>query len=118
MMVYSANNLPYSALSGVMTGNLAERTSLSSYRFVFAMLAQLIIQGLALPMVQYFGQGDSAKGYQYTIGIFSVLAVMMFFVTFAVTRERIQPPPNQQRHGPAALHRPAAATARGWRCSC
>jgi len=95
MMVYSANNLPYSALSGVMTGDLAERTSLSSYRFVFAMLAQLIIQGLALPMVHYFGQGDSAKGYQYTIGIFSAFAVLLFFVTFATTRERIQPPPNQ-----------------------
>ena len=95
MMVYSANNLPYSALSGVMTGDLGERTSLSSYRFVFAMLAQLIIQGLALPMVTYFGQGDSAKGYQWTIGIFSALAVLLFFVTFATTRERIQPPPNQ-----------------------
>jgi GPH family glycoside/pentoside/hexuronide:cation symporter len=35
MTVYSANNLPYSALSGVMTGDVVERTSLSSYRFVF-----------------------------------------------------------------------------------
>ena len=51
MAVYSANNLPYSALSGVITGDLGERTSLSSYRFVCAMIAQLIIQGLALPMV-------------------------------------------------------------------
>ena len=64
MMVYSANNLPYSALSGVITGDLGERTSLSSYRFVFAMSAAFVIQGLALPMVNYFGQGDSAKGYQ------------------------------------------------------
>jgi Na+/melibiose symporter-like transporter len=102
MMVYSANNLPYSALSGVMTGDLAERTSLSSYRFVFAMIAQLIIQGLALPMVQYFGQGDSARGYQYTMGIFSTLAVVLFFVTFSVTRERIQPPPNQK--APVSQH--------------
>ena len=62
MMVYSANNLPYSALSGVITGDLAERTSLSSYRFVCAMSAAFVIQGLALPMVNYFGQGDSAKG--------------------------------------------------------
>src|ERR687883_92825 len=53
MMVYSANNLPYSALSGVMTGDVGERTSLSSYRFVFAMTSQLVIQGLALPMVKY-----------------------------------------------------------------
>jgi GPH family glycoside/pentoside/hexuronide:cation symporter len=96
MMVYSANNLPYSALSGVMTGDLGERTSLSSYRFVFAMLAQLVIQGLALPMVHYFGQGNSAKGYQVTMGIFSTLAVILFFITFASTRERIQPAPDQK----------------------
>lgn len=96
MMVYSANNLPYSALSGVMTGDLAERTSLSSYRFVFAMIAQLIIQGLALPMVSYFGGGDSATGYQYTMAIFSTLAVLLFFITFSTTKERIQPDPAQK----------------------
>ena len=95
MAVYSANNLPYSALSGVITGDLGERTSLSSYRFVCAMTAQMIIQGLALPMVYYFGQGDSAKGYQYTMGVFSTLAVVLFFITFATTRERIQPAPDQ-----------------------
>lgn len=96
MMVYSANNLPYSALSGVMTGNVGERTSLSQYRFFFAMLAQLAIQGLALPMVARFGQGDDARGYQITMGIFSALAVVFFFITFATTRERIQPPPDQK----------------------
>lgn len=96
MMVYSANNLPYSALSGVMTGDLGERTSLSSYRFVFAMLAQLIIQGLALPMVSYFGQGSSSQGYQYTMAIFSTLAVLLFFITFSTTKERIQPDPAQK----------------------
>lgn len=95
MAVYSANNLPYSALSGVITGDLGERTSLSSYRFVCAMTAQLIIQGLALPMVYYFGQGDSTQGYQYTMGIFSSLAVILFFITFATTKERIQPAPDQ-----------------------
>lgn len=96
MMVYSANNLPYSALSGVMTGNIGERTSLSSYRFVCAMLAQLVIQGAALPMVHYFGQGNDAKGYQATIGVFSVLAVIFFTITFFTTKERILPPPNQK----------------------
>lgn len=95
MAVYSANNLPYSALSGVITGDLGERTSLSSYRFVCAMTAQMIIQGLALPMVHYFGEGDSAKGYQYTMGIFSALAVVLFFITFATTTERIRPAPDQ-----------------------
>jgi glycoside/pentoside/hexuronide:cation symporter, GPH family len=96
MMVYSANNLPYSALSGVITGDLAERTSLSSYRFVCAMSAAFVIQGLALPMVNYFGGGDTAKGYQITMGIFSALAVVFFVITFATTRERVQPDPTQQ----------------------
>jgi sugar (glycoside-pentoside-hexuronide) transporter len=95
MMVYSANNLPYSALSGVITGDLAERTSLSSYRFVAAMSAAFVIQGLALPMVKHFGGGDSAKGYQITMGIFSALAVVFFVITFLTTRERVQPDPTQ-----------------------
>lgn len=96
MMVYSANNLPYSALSGLITGDLQERTSLSSYRFVCAMGAAFVIQGLALPMVQYFGQGDTARGYQYTIGFFSLLAVIFFVITFATTKERVQPDPGQK----------------------
>jgi len=96
MMVYSANNLPYSALSGVITGDLAERTSLSAYRFVAAMSAALVIQGLALPMVNYFGGSNSAKGYQITMGVFSALAIVFFIITFATTRERVQPDPTQR----------------------
>jgi Na+/melibiose symporter-like transporter len=96
MTVYSANNLPYSALSGVMTGDVVERTSLSSYRFIFAMLAAVAIQGLALPMVKHFGQGDSAKGYQWTMGIFCVLAMIFFFITFLSAKERVKPDPAQK----------------------
>jgi Na+/melibiose symporter-like transporter len=51
MTLYSANNTPYSALAGVMTGDAKERTSLSSYRFVAAMLAQLVVGGFTLPLV-------------------------------------------------------------------
>jgi glycoside/pentoside/hexuronide:cation symporter, GPH family len=91
MMVYSANNLPYSALSGVMTGDVGERTSLSQYRFVAAMLGQLVIQGLALPMVHALGAGNDARGYQLTFIILGALAVVLFLITFATTRERIAP---------------------------
>ena len=96
MMVYSANNLPYSALSGVMTGDVVQRTSLSSYRMVFAMASQLVIQGLALPMVNKFGGGNDALGYKVTMGIFSALAVVFFIITFATTRERVRPDPAQK----------------------
>ncbi len=96
MTVYSANNIPYSALGGVVTGDMKERTSLSSFRFVIVTIATLAIQGIALPMVNHFGQGDSAKGYQITMGIFSVLAMLFFFITFSTTKERIKPAPQQK----------------------
>jgi glycoside/pentoside/hexuronide:cation symporter, GPH family len=68
MTLYSANNTPYSAMTGVMTGDVNERTSLSSFRFVSAMIAQLMVGGFTLPLVAKFGQGDNAKGWQMTMG--------------------------------------------------
>lgn len=96
MLVYSANNVPYAALSGVITGNMAERNSLSSVRFIVVTLATLAILGFALPMVNHFGKGDSAKGFQITMGIFSVLAVLFFLITFFTTKERITADPGQK----------------------
>lgn len=96
MTLYSVNNTPYSAMTGVMTGNVHERTSLSSYRFVAAMVATLMVQGFTLPLVAKFGQGDDAKGWQMTISVWAVLCVVLFLITFASTRERIQPDPKQE----------------------
>jgi len=96
MTIYSMNNIPYSALSGVITGDMKERASLFSVRFVVVCLATIAIQGFALPMVNHFGKGDSAKGYGITMGIFAILATIFFFITFFTTRERIKPDPKQK----------------------
>ncbi len=96
MLIYSANNLPYSALSGVMTGDMAERTSLSSYRFIFAITASFIVQVFALPLVEFFGKGDDATGFRLTIGLFGLVSIVFFTITFFTTKERIKPDPNQQ----------------------
>jgi Na+/melibiose symporter-like transporter len=96
LTVYSANNNPYAALSGVITGNMKERTSLSSFRFVTVTLATIAIMGFTLPMVNHFGQGNTARGYQITMGIFAALAILFFLITFLTTRERIVPPPQQK----------------------
>ena len=96
MTIYSVNNLPYSALNGVMTSDVNERTLLSSYRFFFAMAATFVVQGLTLPLVNKFGQGDNAKGWSLTIGLFSILAIVFFVITFFSARERVHPDPNQK----------------------
>ena len=96
MTLYSANNTPYSAMTGVMTGDINERTSLSSFRFVSAMIAQLIVGGFTLPLVAKFGQGDKAKGWQITMALWAAVCVACFVVTFLSTRERIQPDPHQK----------------------
>jgi len=96
MTLYSANNTPYSAMTGVMTGDVNERTSISSYRFVAAMIAQLIVGGFTLPLVAKFGQGDRARGWQMTMGLWATVCVILFLITFLTTRERIQPDPRQK----------------------
>jgi Na+/melibiose symporter-like transporter len=95
VLIYSANNLPYAALSGVLTGNMAQRNSLSSYRFVAVMIAQFIIQALLLPLVLIMGDGDKALGFANTMTLFSVVGVIFFIITFLTTKERIVPTPEQ-----------------------
>jgi len=96
VVVYSANNLPYAALSGVLTGNIAERNSISSYRFVAVMIAQFIVQVLLLPLVLILGDGDKTKGFENTMGIFAAVGVVFFIITFLTTRERVIPKPEQK----------------------
>lgn len=91
ILVFTANNIPYSALTGVITPDPIERTSVSAYRFVFAFLGGLITQGLNLYLVEFFGQGDSIKGYKWTMALFAGVSVILFLITFATTKERVRP---------------------------
>ncbi|WP_111978896.1 glycoside-pentoside-hexuronide (GPH):cation symporter [Algibacillus agarilyticus] len=95
MMVYTAVNIPYCALGGVITANVDERVSVQSYRFVFAMLGGIIVSAFTLPLVEYFGQGDKALGYQLTIGAMSLMGLVMFLICFMGTKERIAVPADQ-----------------------
>jgi sugar (glycoside-pentoside-hexuronide) transporter len=95
-LVYTINNVPYAALTGVMTEDPNERTSIASYRQIFANCAGFIVQSLAIPMVAFLGRGNNARGYQLTMGIFSLISVAMFLIAFGVTKERIHPDPQQK----------------------
>ncbi len=97
MLVYTAVNVPYASLLGVMTSDLKDRTSLASYRFIFAFAGSILVLATAEPLVEFLGKESSPQtGWQSTMAIYSVLAVVLFYGTFRLTRERIQPPKEQK----------------------
>lgn len=96
LLLYAANNLPYSALSGVITGNMKERNSISSYRFVAVMVAQFFVQVFMLPIIEFAGGGDKAVGIEVVMTWLAIIGTVMLLITFFTTRERIIPKPEQK----------------------
>ena len=94
-VIYTVNNVPYASLTAVMTSDPDERTSIASFRQIFANSAGFIVQSLAIPMVAFLGRGNDARGYQLTMGLLSTLSVVFFIIAFFSTKERIQPDPQQ-----------------------
>jgi len=91
MFLYSSVNIPYTALLGVISSDPIDRTSASSFKFVGAYLAGFIVSATILPLAAHFGEGNPAKGWQMTMSIYGVAAVVFFLITFLSTHERIQP---------------------------
>lgn len=96
LLLYAANNLPYSALSGVITGDMKERNSMSAYRFVAVMFAQFFVQVFMLPIIEYAGGGNKAIGIEKVMTWLAVIGTLMLIITFLTTKERIVPKPEQK----------------------
>ena len=110
-MAYTAINIPYGALMGVISPNSLERTTVSTYRFILAFLGGLFVQLFTLPLVEYFGGGsesvlvngvekeivnDPQTGFFWTVVCYAIAAVVLFTITFLTTKERVQPEKNSQ----------------------
>ena len=96
LLLYAANNLPYSALSGVITGDMRERNSLSSYRFVAVMFAQFFVQVFMLGIIKSAGDGDKALGIEKVMTVLAIAGTIMLLITFFTTKERVIPKPEQK----------------------
>jgi Na+/melibiose symporter-like transporter len=97
-LAYTANNVPYSALMGVMTPSTVERTNLSSWRFAGAFFGGFLVMVGTPLLVARFGGGDDAKGYQYAMYLFAAILVAMLTITFATTKERVVPTQDRSGH--------------------
>ncbi|MGL1957492.1 MAG: MFS transporter [Colwellia sp.] len=91
-LAYTFNNVPYSALMGVMTPSDTERTSLSGFRFAGAFAGGLLVMGFLPDLVAFFGGGNDVLGYQQTMYLFAGILIGLMVITFATTKERINPP--------------------------
>jgi glycoside/pentoside/hexuronide:cation symporter, GPH family len=96
MALYTAINIPYTALMGVISPHSQDRTAVSSLKFIFAFAAGIIVSATLLPMTKVLGGGNEQLGWQYSFIIYGFAAVCFFFITFKGTRERVAPPPAQK----------------------
>jgi len=97
MMAYTAINVPYASLLGVMTPDPNVRTTLASYRMVFAFGGSLLVVAIYQPLVDFFKTTTSVTtAYQLAMVVIGAVAVLLFFFTFAWTKERVTPPKSQQ----------------------
>ncbi|MDF7661276.1 MFS transporter [Erwiniaceae bacterium L1_54_6] len=90
-LTYTAINIPYCSLGGVITNDPGERVSCQSYRFVMVGVATLILSLSLLPMAEWFGGDNKARGYQMAMSVLALIGLAMFLFCFATVRERIRP---------------------------
>ncbi len=105
---YTAINVPYGALMSVISPDPAERTSLSTWRFVLAFSGAIIVQKFTEPLVAWFGGTEKQfidgietivvvnkqAGFFWTVVCYALVAVVLFVITFLTTRERVEPVKN------------------------
>ena len=96
MTCYTCINIPYNALSGVMSSEAQERSTINGLRFVFAFGGSTLVTATTPSLVKYLGAGNERLGWQLTMAAWGLAATGLFTMTFLNTRERVVPPPNQQ----------------------
>lgn len=92
MLMYTAINIPYCSMGAVITPDNDERISLQSWRFFLATLGGAMSTFFMMPLAEYLGGANKLAGYRWAMAIMASAAVIMFWVCFANTRERIKAP--------------------------
>lgn len=93
---YTVVNIPLNTIVPRLTADPHERNCLVATRMVCAMLGTAVVMSITTPLVRFFGQGDQAKGYLVTMTVYGIAAMVIFFLTFASTKEVIPPAVEEQ----------------------
>jgi len=96
MVCYTAINIPYNALSGVMSADPQERSTINGLRFICAFAGSTLVTAATPALVKWLGGSDEKLGWQLTMLVWAIAATLMFAIAFVNTRERILPPAGQR----------------------
>lgn len=96
-VVYTSINLPYGALSALMTQDSYKRSVLVIFRMLGATAGGTLVMMATLPLVKYFGNDQFA--WTITAAIFSGIATLGFFFTFYFCHERVISAPMSEEKG-------------------
>lgn len=89
MTVYTAINVPYGAMLGVMTEDSREKTVFSSFRMFFAYGGSFLALFLWEPLTRALGGYDSTQGWLWAMVVIAAACFVLFLCCFALTRERL-----------------------------
>lgn len=96
MIVYSAINVPYASLLGVISPDPKDRNVLSTFRMTFAYIGSFVTLLLFMPMVNIFSSNDKSieaqqHGWFMAVIVIAVMCAILFLLCFAFTKERVKP---------------------------
>lgn len=89
--IYTALNIPYSAMLSNLTDDIGERLSFNMFKTLGSQIGGFIATGVTLSLVALFGAGNQEKGFVLCIALYGVCAVFLLISCFKNTRERIVP---------------------------
>lgn len=94
-VAYTSVNVPYGSMQSVITTQSDERSSLSTWRSVGAMLAQIPVMVL-LPKLVYDSKTSNPRGnvFIYIVSVMGLIGFVSFILLRKLTTERVEPTVN------------------------
>lgn len=101
MTVYTAINVPYGAMLGVMTDDSREKSVFSSFRMFFAFIGSFIAMGSFEPLLKLrqsilgtlpaeWTLADSTPAdWTIAVSVIGIVCAVLFILSFVMTRERV-----------------------------
>ena len=88
--LYTMINIPYGALTSLMTRDQNQRTVINIFRMFMAQVGSLVINAFTLPLINVMGGSSNQKSWITVAIIYSIVAAALFLLCFFETKERVR----------------------------